>query len=73
MQAGIYKHYKGKYYLVLGVAQHSETQEEVVVYVSLYTGEGPRMFVRPRKMFEENGEINGKKQKRFEYIGTEIE
>ena len=35
MEAGIYKHYKGGYYQVLGVAAHSETDEMMVVYVSL--------------------------------------
>jgi len=49
MESGIYRDYKGGYYQVLGVAEHTETGERVVVYVSL-TGiseEGPRMRVRP--------------------------
>ncbi len=48
MQTGIYKHYKGGYYQVLGVAAHSETGERMVVYVSLDASmSGPRMRVRP--------------------------
>jgi len=48
MQAGLYKHYKGGYYQVLGIAEHSETKEQVVVYISLDpTKEGPRMRIRP--------------------------
>ena len=49
MRCGIYRHYKGGYYLVLGIAEHTETHETVVVYVSLTGIElpGPRMRVRP--------------------------
>ena len=46
---GVYKHFKGDYYLVLDVAKHSETEEEYVVYRSLY-GEG-NLWVRPLDMF----------------------
>jgi hypothetical protein len=49
MQTGIYKHYKGGYYLVLGVGQHTETKELMVAYVAL-TGihmPGPRLRFRP--------------------------
>jgi hypothetical protein len=49
MEAGIYKHYKGGYYQVLGVAAHSETGEEMIVYISLDPSlPGSRMRVRPR-------------------------
>lgn len=48
MQAGIYKHYKGGYYQVLGVGAHSESDEKMVVYVSLDAAlSGPRMRIRP--------------------------
>ncbi len=73
MRKGIYKHYKGKEYEVLGVARHSETLEELVVYKALYPiddfGEEFKqnpLFVRPKTMFEE--EVNGEKVKRFEFI-----
>lgn len=69
---GVYQHYKGEYYLVLGLAAHSETKEQFIVYVPLYAREGPRMFIRPEKMFFEKIEIDGKKQPRFNYIGSEI-
>lgn len=73
LKLGIYRHFKGKYYLVLGLARHSETEEKFVVYVSLYVGEGPRMFVRPLDMFLEKTIVrNGKKQPRFVYIGPEM-
>lgn len=66
-QLGKYKHYKGKMYEVLGVARHSETLEELVVYCALY-GEN-ELWVRPLKMFLEQVEIDGKKVPRFEFIG----
>lgn len=40
IQTGIYEHYKGKRYEVIGVARHSETLEEVVVYKALYEAHG---------------------------------
>ena len=46
---GIYKHFKGKYYIVEDVALDSETLEEVVVYRQLY-GEH-KLFVRNKEMF----------------------
>lgn len=49
---GIYTHYKGNRYEVIGVATHSETGESVVVYRPLY-GEGA-LWVRPLTMFMEN-------------------
>ena len=51
LKMGIYKHYKGKLYLVIGTAQHSETQEKLVVYVPLYEHTGEPMSVRPIEMF----------------------
>lgn len=72
VKAGVYQHYKGKYYLLLGIARHSETDEAFVVYVPLYLREGPRMSIRPYTMFFETIENNGKKVKRFTYIGPEM-
>ena len=46
---GIYRHFKGDYYLVEGIAKDSETKEEMVVYRRLYEDGG--LWVRPKKMF----------------------
>ena len=54
---GIYRHYQGNNYKVEGVAKHSETLEEMVVYRALY-GEGG-LWVRPKGMFLESVEKDG--------------
>lgn len=66
IEKGIYKHFKGNKYEVLGMATHSETLEEMVVYKALY-GEGG-IWVRPVGMWEEEVEHEGKIVKRFEKI-----
>ncbi len=71
MQLGKYKHYKGKEYKVIGIATHSETLEEMVVYKALYEIEGKgfnSLWVRPKKMFEEKIELNGTMVNRFQYL-----
>ncbi len=67
IKIGKYRHFKGKEYQVLGIAHHSETMEEVVVYRALY-GEGD-LWVRPASMWEEEVLHEGKTQKRFAYLG----
>lgn len=65
---GIYHHYKGKLYQVIGVARHSETLEELVVYVALYrTKYGTKsLWVRPKKMFIGKVKLDHKWVKRFQ-------
>jgi hypothetical protein len=67
IKTGKYRHFKGNMYEVIGVAKHSETLEEMVVYRALY-GEGG-LWVRPAKMWNETIERDGKSFRRFEYIG----
>lgn len=64
---GEYKHFKGNKYQVIGVAKDSDTLTDLVVYKALY-GEG-ELWVRPVSNFLEEVEVDGKKFKRFEYIG----
>lgn len=69
IQIGKYRHYKGHLYEVIDVAKHTESLEEVVVYRALY--DEFKLWVRPLAMFMENVEINGKMQKRFEFVTDE--
>jgi hypothetical protein len=65
LRKGIYKHYKGNLYRVVGIATHSETLEKLVVYEPV---EKPGYWVRPLEMFIENVELEGKTIPRFELI-----
>lgn len=68
LKLGKYRHFKnGMLYKVIGVAHHSETEEEIVVYQKLYDDFG--LWVRPLKMFTEEVEYNGIKVPRFAYVG----
>jgi hypothetical protein len=71
IQKGIYRHYKGNLYEVLMTAQHSETEEWMVVYRALYGEKGT--WVRPYDMFIEKVIIEGKEVERFAHIGNESE
>ena len=64
IKKGIYKHYKGNRYEVLGIANHSETLEKMVVYRALY-GDN-EMWVRPISMWDELVEKDGVTVPRFE-------
>ncbi len=67
IQPGRYRHFKGGEYEVIGVARHSETMEELVVYRALYGERG--LWVRPAAMWLETVERDGKQFQRFTYIG----
>ena len=71
VKPGRYLHYKGKYYEVIGVCHHSETKEELVIYRALF--DSPEyghnaLWVRPKKMFLEEVEVQGKKVPRFKFV-----
>ena len=63
---GKYRHFKGMEYEVVGIAHHSETMEDMVVYRALY-GEG-ELWVRPASMWDEEVERGGMTYKRFTLI-----
>ncbi len=68
VKKGKYQHYKGNYYEVIGEAKHSETLEEMIIYKALY-GEG-QIWARPKKMFFEKVNFNGKEVQRFIPVET---
>ncbi|WP_051689750.1 DUF1653 domain-containing protein [Pelobacter seleniigenes] len=65
---GRYRHFKGREYQVLGVARHSETEQELVVYRTLYGDFS--LWVRPLEMFLEQTEKDGELVPRFELISA---
>jgi hypothetical protein len=65
IELGLYKHYKGNVYEVIGIASHSETMEELVVYEATYQLEGENLWVRPLSMFLETVIVDGKEVQRF--------
>jgi hypothetical protein len=66
IKPGRYRHYKGNYYEVIGVARHSETGVELVVYRCLYGDHS--LWVRPLPMFVETVTTDGHKVPRFELV-----
>lgn len=69
LQIGLYQHYKGMLYKVLGEVRHSETLEELVLYECQYENDLGKVWVRPKKMFLEEIIIDGKLTPRFKYLG----
>ena len=66
LKPGKYRHFKGKEYLLIDVATHSETMEEMVIYKALYGNRG--LWVRPAAMWAETVERDGYIGPRFRYI-----
>lgn len=75
LQKGIYRHYKGQLYKVLGIARHSESHEPLVVYQALYDSKefgNAALWVRPLHLFLDRVQWDGKECPRFEYQEHEI-
>ena len=71
IKEGVYEHYKGKQYQIVGVARHSETLEELVIYKALYHSEefgDCALWARPKSMFLENVTVKGEEKPRFRFI-----
>ena len=64
---GVYKHFKGARYEVIGFAKHTETLEDLVIYKAI-TGKH-ETWCRPLEMWDTDIEIEGKTVKRFTYEG----
>jgi hypothetical protein len=69
IRPGCYRHYKGNDYTVFGVARHSETLEEFVVYRQEYGDCG--LWIRPAAMFSETVISDGESVARFRYLGND--
>lgn len=67
VKIGKYRHFKGNEYEVIGIAKHSETLEDMVIYRALYGEFG--LWVRPLAMFTETILRDNQEIKRFSYIG----
>lgn len=67
IQPGIYRHYKGKEYFVVGTVTHSETRETFVLYMPKYPND-EGFVVRPISMFIDEVEIDDAKRPRFEFV-----
>jgi hypothetical protein len=70
LKKGRYKHYKGQYYEVIDIVQHSEDESFLVLYRPLY-GEG-KLWVRPYEMFVGTVAKNGKEHERFSFVTDTI-
>ncbi len=68
LMPGLYRHYKGNFYQVLGIARHSETLGEHVVYKSMNGKEGENLWIRPLQMFMEQVSLNGVQVPRFSFV-----
>ena len=70
IRPGLYKHYKGNLYQVLGLSRHSETLQEMVVYQALYGGYG--LWVRPLDLFTGTLEVDGQAVPRFTWVSEGV-
>lgn len=72
IKLGKYQHFKGQFYKVIGIARHSETNEELIVYQALYDSKefgNNALWVRPKSMFLETVNKEGQEIPRFRYVG----
>jgi hypothetical protein len=69
MRTGIYEHYKGNRYKIIDTVRHSENDECLVLYRTMYGDEN--LWVRPFSMFFENVQVDGVEVPRFKFIGKE--
>jgi hypothetical protein len=68
--SGVWRHFKGQEYLVLGLARDDETDEVLVIYVRLYPREGIPMSARKLSVWNQTVQHNGRTVPRFTYVGS---
>lgn len=69
---GVYRHFKGQHYLVLGLAHSAHNDEVYVVYVPLYAHPGAPMAIREVSDFLSTIQLNRATVPRFQYCGQEV-
>lgn len=69
IKPGVYRHYKGKKYRVIGLAKLESSLEDMVVYETLYKNPVSKLWIRPINDFVNKVEVKGKKISHFQYIG----
>lgn len=74
VKSGVWRHYKGHHYLVIGEIRHTETNEVCVAYIPLYEHEngGIPLQCRPKLMWNEDVLHDGQTVRRFTYVGAEV-
>ncbi len=72
VRPGIYQHYKGGFYQVIGEGVHTETREEEVIYLPLYGPNPDELQVRPKVMFLEEVIVDGITIPRFRFINDKV-
>ena len=70
IEPGIYQHFKGKKYRAIGIAKHSETLEDLVIYEALYDNNISKLWARPVSIFLDEVELGGKKVPRFKRVNN---
>lgn len=71
IEPGIYEHYKGNRYQVIGVGKHTETDEAIVIYCPLYESD-VAYWVRPHSMFIDTVAVNGTVIPRFRKVTLDV-
>lgn len=69
----LYRHYKNQLYRLIDVVRHSETLEDLLLYETLYDNPRAKLWVRPKAMFFETVEHEGKVKPRFAKVDIQIE
>ena len=72
LPSGIYRHYSGLLIQFLGVAEHTETKEVLVIYVTLSPKAVNHLRARPLDMFLENVDVDGISVPRFTYLANSV-
>ena len=71
IKPGIYLHYKGNKYRVIGTARDRDSLDSFIVYETLYDNPVSKLWLGRPEVFQDDVEVDGKKVKRFQYLGED--